>query len=223
MERINCGLFSSPVFNGDASCNDISPYTFVQSRYLTVTNSSSHSISPLQICGVIDYENPKVSCTYKSGQNEAVRTGQKGNHKFVERKRREDMKTLYFVLRSLLPEEYIRGKRSTAEHLSQTTEYIKHLQHKVKELTQKREETRNGIIGGDLTFTEDLNFSVSSETFPTVKVITVGSGVLVSTNTVKSDMVLSDLLLTLENNGLDIVSASSSAMSDKIFHTIHAK
>ncbi|KAH9317655.1 hypothetical protein KI387_019424, partial [Taxus chinensis] len=203
MERINCGLLS----------NYIGHCTLIQSPNQNVTKS----FNPLQHSGMLDFGNPKANCTYKSGHNGGEITGKKGIHKLVERKRRKDMKILFSLIRSLLPEEYIRGKRSTAEQLSETAEYIKHLQRTVQELTQKREEMRKKKC------CQDLSLSVASETFPIVKINYVGSVVLVSTSTIKHDIVLSDLLLTLENNGLDIFSVTSFAMHEKVFHTIHAE
>ncbi|XP_057869424.1 transcription factor bHLH118-like [Cryptomeria japonica] len=141
----------------------------------------------------------------------------KGIHKFAERKRRRDMKTLFSALRSLLPEEYVRGKCSTAEQLSESANYINHLHEKIKKLTQTREEMRKEKL------CRNLSFSVPSETCPIVKVSCHEWGVLVSTNTPKCQIALSDLLLVLKNNGLDISSAVAYAMNDKVFHTIHAK
>ncbi|KAH9317664.1 hypothetical protein KI387_019433, partial [Taxus chinensis] len=101
------------------------------------------------------------------------------------------------------------GKRWTAEQVS--VEYIKHLQLRVKELTKKRKE-----------MTEE-KLSAASEAFPTVKVNCVGSNVFVSINAFKCDVVLSDVLRTLEDDGLDIVSAVSSAINDKVFLTLCAE
>ncbi|KAH9317665.1 hypothetical protein KI387_019434, partial [Taxus chinensis] len=103
------------------------------------------------------------------------------------------------------------GKRWTAGQVSQTTEYINHLKLRVKELTQKREEMRREKL------------STASEAFPRVKVNCVGSNVFVSINAFKCDFVLSDVLRTLENDGLDIVSAACSAINDKVFLTLCAK
>ncbi|KAH9306359.1 hypothetical protein KI387_010763, partial [Taxus chinensis] len=106
----------------------------------------------------------------------------------------------------------IMGKRWTAEQVSETTEYIKHLQLRVKELTRKREQIRK----------EKLSAS-AAEAFPTVKINRVGSDVFVSIDALKCNVVLSELLFTLQNNGVDIVSAASSVFKDKVFYTVNAK
>ncbi|KAH9317660.1 hypothetical protein KI387_019429, partial [Taxus chinensis] len=103
------------------------------------------------------------------------------------------------------------GKHWTPEQVSEITNYIKHLQLRVKDLTQKREEMRKE------------NLSVASEAFPTAKVNCVDSHVYVSINAFKCDVLFSDVLRTLENNGLDIVTAVFSAITDRVFLTICAE
>ncbi|XP_057869412.1 transcription factor bHLH118-like [Cryptomeria japonica] len=151
------------------------------------------------------------------GKNSGTIMSSKDIHKFVERRRRRDMKTLFSALRSLLPEEYVMGTCSTVEQLSESANYINHLHEKIKKLTQTRQEMRKEKL------CRNLSFSVPSETCPIVRVSCHDWGVLVSTNTPKCQIVLSDLLLVLGNSGLDIVSAVACVMNDKVFHTIHAK
>ncbi|KAH9317662.1 hypothetical protein KI387_019431, partial [Taxus chinensis] len=103
------------------------------------------------------------------------------------------------------------GKHWTPEQVSEIPNYIKHLQLRVKDLTQKREEMRKE------------NLSMASEAFPIAKVNCVGSRVYVSINAFKCDVLFSDVLRTLENNGLDIVTAIFSAISDRVFITICAE
>ncbi|XP_059070140.1 transcription factor bHLH118-like isoform X1 [Cryptomeria japonica] len=213
MERIDCGFSQSAVFKSDDFSNSNGRYNF------TITSSSCQPSFPLQIFVGENYINPKINSSSTAGQMEknAETMFKKDFHKFVERERRRDIRTLFSSLRSILPEEYITGKCSTEEQLSQSTNYINHLHKKIKELTQTRDEMRKEKLF------RDLSFSVPSETFPIVKVNSDGWGVFISANTFKGEIVLSDLLLTLGNNGLDISSAVTCARNEKVFHTIHAK
>eukprot|EP01018_Ginkgo_biloba_P023629 Gb_26737 [translate_table: standard] len=121
----------------------------------------------------------------------------KNVRKVIERKRRNDMKALYSVLRSLIPEESIKGKRSLSDQIQEAINYIHHLLKRVKELGQKRDEMR---------ISDNIKISVR-----------------IKVNTFKDLFVFSDLLLALEEHGLEVVTAVATEVNDKVFLTIHSK
>lgn len=152
----------------------------------------------------------------------------KNNHKMIERQRRKEMKVLFSQLRSLLPEENIRGKRAASEQLLEAVNYVRYLQQKIEDLSAQRDKQKvNSDQNAKVSFRKFCNktqpFGGSDRECPAVNIKSVGSGVQIWTNSLEHEIVYSEILLALEEGGLEVVSASSSAVKNRVYHTIHAK
>ncbi|XP_057869425.1 transcription factor bHLH55-like [Cryptomeria japonica] len=119
---------------------------------------------------------PRVS-TRGLINSKAGNVNAKQMHKIIERQRRFDMTARFSVLRSLLPEEYIPGRRSLSDQVEEAADYIKHLQEHVNELAKRREDMRILPISN----CNEKNCKVfpsigGSRSFPSVKIMAIGSG-----------------------------------------------
>ncbi|GLJ55119.1 hypothetical protein SUGI_1183000 [Cryptomeria japonica] len=144
-------------------------------------------------------------------------------HKMIERKRRKDMNFLYSELRSLLPDERIRGNCSVSDQLDESVNYIRHLEQQIKDLKKERDKknTRAGCFKG-VEISKPLEFH--DEGFPSIKIKSCGSAAFqVYINSIHNQIALSDVLLVLEECRVEVVSAALSVANEKVFHTIHAK
>ncbi|KAH9317712.1 hypothetical protein KI387_019481 [Taxus chinensis] len=146
-------------------------------------------------------------------------------HRETEKERRNHLKSGYAQLFSLLPHSNIKCKATISDQLSEATEYIRHLQEEVDELAKKREDMKMKMRmnEGERNGKENGILFKECEAFPVVTVNHVGSRVVVTTNNFREQMVLSKLLLCVEEEGLQLLSASSFFTNDKVFHTLHCK
>ncbi|XP_047326135.1 transcription factor bHLH118-like [Impatiens glandulifera] len=128
-------------------------------------------------------------------------------HKEVERQRRQEMAKLHSSLRDLLPLEFIKGKRSVADHMSEAVNYISHLQNRIRELDNKKEKLKGAG-------------SSSSRGFVSVSPCSIGVQILISCD---QDVLLSKVIQVLVEEGHDIVSCVSNLVNDKLLHTIKSE
>jgi len=186
--------------------------------------------------------NPVLMATFcnssrpNDGQSQGAVPADKRKHKMIERKRRKDMNALMSILRSLLPDESLRGKRAVSDQVQETVNYVHHLQRKVEDLSIERDKLKaksdnnakvsfQGVrLSSDDKFCiKALPIGGSNREFPTVKIKCMGSAYQVWTNTFEHQIVYSDLLMTLEDGGLEVVCAASSAINNRVYRTIHTK
>ncbi|XVF09734.1 hypothetical protein REPUB_Repub07fG0120900 [Reevesia pubescens] len=139
-------------------------------------------------------------------------------HREIERQRRQDMASLYTSLRSLLPDEYIKGKRSMSDHMNEAVNYIKHLEKKVNDLDAKRYELKrvsNFAAPGSGTETSNYCFII--------RPCLIGIEIMFRCGFKEQDLPLSRVLAVLVDEGLAVVNCISTKSEEYLLHTIQTE
>ncbi|KAJ4954937.1 hypothetical protein NE237_011720 [Protea cynaroides] len=136
----------------------------------------------------------------------------KVTHREVERQRRQEMAGLYASLRTLLPIEYLKGKRSISDRMNEAANYIKDLRNGIQELHNKRDELRK--------------MPNSRNCLPdNVIVRPCGGGVEVVINSGlrNGEFPLSMVIKELVDLGFIVVGCVSTAVNQRSLHTVQSE
>ncbi|KAK9668238.1 hypothetical protein RND81_13G043700 [Saponaria officinalis] len=159
----------------------------------------------------------------KQGQSEKIKAVE------IERLRRQEMSSLYRSLRSILPAEYIRGKRSTADHLNGAVRYIKDMEGNIGKLTEKRDALLKGKTGSSSRSSSSSNNNNVRQHYVAVNKCREGFfQIVLRTNGVNFEenqrtLPLSKALYLLSKEGFSVTNSISSRIGNNLMHTIHAE
>ncbi|KAK8655895.1 hypothetical protein V6N13_108459 [Hibiscus sabdariffa] len=149
----------------------------------------------------------------------------KPDRKAVERKRRNDMKTLCFKLASLIPLHTFKPSKETVsqqDQLGLAATYIKHLRERIDKLNKMKEEATKSMEPSSST-TETTTAPVGLS-LPVVELRDSGSSIeLILITGLNRNFTLDQVISILEQEGAEVVSASFSTIGGKIFHSLHAQ
>ncbi|XP_059317507.1 transcription factor bHLH125-like [Lycium ferocissimum] len=132
-------------------------------------------------------------------------------HRNVERQRRQEMANLVASLRSLIPFEFIKGGRSTSDHMQVAVNYIKQLQKNIEELDNRRKKLKN--ISLDDQNKSSTNYAHNhNNNCVTVNKCEDDMEILINVNNSHKEEIfsLSKVLRWLLEEGLTVVSCVSS-------------
>lgn len=146
----------------------------------------------------------------------------------IERHRRQEMSTLYRSLRSLLPLEYLKGKRSMSDHMNEAVNYIKNLQNRIQKLSEKRDELRRLSNSSSSPYYSTTSESECSQTHinleDSVTVRPCLAGVEVAINTsFRKGIPLSQVVALLAEEGLTVVNCISTKINERLLHNIESE
>ncbi|KAL5744465.1 hypothetical protein ACOSQ2_027581 [Xanthoceras sorbifolium] len=145
------------------------------------------------------------------------------SRKEIERQRRQHMSNLNASLRSLLPLESIKGKRSVNDQLHEAEKYITHLKKNIEELSVKRDKLKNlpdpeaPLDYGNTSSENCLTNCVSISPYCGGVEIVIGGGLR------DESLLLSRVLEVVVEEGLDVVQSVSTQTDEGFFHTIRSQ
>ncbi|MED6171310.1 hypothetical protein PIB30_039663 [Stylosanthes scabra] len=161
-------------------------------------------------------------------------------HREIERLRRKEMATLYSSLRSLLPLQFIKGKRSISDHMNEAVNYIKYMQNNIKQLGAKRDELKkklsnysnmeinyyhhdNNNNNNNKPTTSSTNrfFTLHESNNGVLGIEITGGGAAGGED---EGVTLSDILAMLvEEEGLEVLSYLSSRVNGRLVHSVQCE
>ncbi|KAE8665498.1 putative Basic helix-loop-helix DNA-binding superfamily protein [Hibiscus syriacus] len=141
-------------------------------------------------------------------------------HRETERQRRQDVASLYASLRSLLPGDYIKGKRSMSDHMNEAVNYIKHLEKKVKEIDAKRHVLKR--VSGSASAGSGKTRPASNYCF-IIRQSFIGIEIMFRCAFDDRDLYLSTVLSVLIDEGLPVASCVSTKSGEYLLHTIQTE
>ncbi|XP_019200203.1 PREDICTED: transcription factor bHLH36-like [Ipomoea nil] len=154
-------------------------------------------------------------------------------HREIERQRRQEMATLYASLRSLLPLEYVKGKRSTSDHMHEALNYIKQMQKNVQELERRRDGLKTAAASStssshnlEKTKTGSPDQKTGSPpNFVSVSRCRDGVEILINSDVAgeRGCFPLSRVLRTLQNQGVNVVSCDSTKADTRLLHRVQSE
>ncbi|XP_076923631.1 transcription factor bHLH118-like [Bidens hawaiensis] len=153
-------------------------------------------------------------------------TQRKLAHREIERQRRRDMAELFASLRGLLPLEFVKGKRSTSDHMHQAVNYIKHMQENIKVLSAKRDSIKKFVeagVPGPVTNTKKED---TTDLLPnTVSISSFGGGVqiVVDSCLIEDGFPLSRVLKAISEEGYNVISCSCTNVKQRLIHSIQSE
>ncbi|KAL0317717.1 UNVERIFIED_CONTAM: Transcription factor [Sesamum angustifolium] len=148
-------------------------------------------------------------------------------HREIERQRRQEMSTLYASLRSVLPPDYLKGKRSTSDQIHEAAKYITYLQNNVRELGGKRDKLKRSLENHELVQSEKAGSS--SKILPnivvTVQTCSVGVEVQISGDVLAEGLILplSRILQVMLEEGLVVVCCNWTNFDGRLCYVIQSE
>ncbi|KAI9086789.1 hypothetical protein K1719_031383 [Acacia pycnantha] len=150
----------------------------------------------------------------------------KVERKTIEKNRRNQMKSLYSKLNSLLPNQNPKELLQLPDQVDQAINYIKSLEAKVKVAQEKKESLtgKKRSLASCSSSAIDINKNKSVVRSPEIEIREVGSSLqIVLITGLDNQFVFYEIIRILHEENIEVVSANSSLFGDSMHHVVHAE
>ncbi|KAH9626065.1 hypothetical protein KSS87_001990 [Heliosperma pusillum] len=244
----NTNYDEQDMINGVLNASDLLNYDYHHANYLATNNNSTSCNTQNSTPNntrkhwsknslVIGKDNTNYTSNVNNQGNNIIRDGndvtnKRVLHREIERQRRQEMANLFSSLRTIIPLEYIKGKRSMSDHIFEATKYIKDLENNVKELGYKRDNLKKACssststkLHGSVGCSSTNNTSSSSKDGCNVSIHTFSKAIEIEicVGLEEDHFPLSRVLKVLNEEGLNVVSCVSSKVNKRWIYVIHCE
>ncbi|XP_071707832.1 transcription factor bHLH118-like [Rutidosis leptorrhynchoides] len=150
-------------------------------------------------------------------------------HREIERQRRQDMSKLYASLRGLLPLEFVKGKRSTSDHMHQAVNYIKHMQQNIEVLTVKRDQLKKFVetsvpqLPDHTNINEKGKMNLQLPNTISISFFDGGIQILINSCLIEDGFPYSGVLNAISKEGLIIKACTCTKVNNRLLHSIQSE
>ncbi|KAG5233359.1 hypothetical protein OIU76_016001 [Salix suchowensis] len=161
--------------------------------------------------------------TMESSSTRSNISSTKTERKVIEKNRRNQMKTLYSKLNSLLPDQNFKEPLPLPDQIDEAISYIKSLEERLKRARERKE----GLTSSrkrSFACTHQDPTPAATQKPPQLKIQELGSALeIVLTSGADKQFLFCEIIRILDEEGAEVVSANVHVLGDSIFQVLHAQ
>ncbi|KAK3184127.1 hypothetical protein Dsin_031413 [Dipteronia sinensis] len=157
--------------------------------------------------------------------HECSSSSTKVERKVIEKNRRNQMKNLYSMLSSLLPNQTSQEALPLPDQIDEAVNYIKTLEKKLQESKEKKQNLMGSSRKRPLrSYSAPTDMASSSSIPPQIEIHETGSTLeLILTSGLDNQFIFYEVIRILHEESAEVVSANFSVVGNKILHVVHAE
>ncbi|KAK2651131.1 hypothetical protein Ddye_018620 [Dipteronia dyeriana] len=158
-------------------------------------------------------------------RNDQSSSSTKVERKVIEKNRRNQMKNLYSMLNSLLPNQTSQEALPLPDQIDEAVNYIKTLERKLQEFKEKKQNLMGSSRKRPLrSYSDQTKMASSSSITPQIEIHETGSTLeILLTSGLDNQFMFYEVIRILHEESAEVVSANFSVVGNKILHVVRAE